>query len=54
MLRKIGSNESTGAYSPDGAQAMKARSLDIGSNAAHGLCYERLDQLTNEILLGIR
>ncbi len=43
-----------GAYSKEKAAALKATSFDADAIAARGLKYERLDQLTNEVLLGIR
>ena len=43
-----------GAYSPDKAAALKAASFDRVAMGARGLPYERLDQLTLELLMGIR
>ena len=43
-----------GAYSAQKAEALKAESLDRAAIAARGLHYERLDQLTVELLLGVR
>jgi xylose isomerase len=43
-----------GAYSPQKAAALKAASFDRVTLGARGLGYERLDQLTIELLLGIR
>jgi xylose isomerase len=43
-----------GAYTPTKAAALKAASFDRIALAARGLSYERLDQITNEILLGVR
>jgi xylose isomerase len=43
-----------GAYSPQKAAALKARSFDRAALGARGLGYERLDQLTMELLLGVR
>lgn len=42
------------AYSPENAQALKNHSFDRASLAARGLKYERLDQLTIDLLLGAR
>ena len=43
-----------GKYSAAKADALKQASFDRVKIASRGLQYERLDQLTNEILLGIR
>jgi xylose isomerase len=43
-----------GAYSAEKAAALKAASFDRAALGARGLAYERLDQLTVELLLGIR
>ncbi len=42
------------AYSAEAAEALKAHDFDREAIAARGLHYEKLDQLTNELLLGIR
>lgn len=42
------------SYSREAAQALKNASFDVDGIAAQGLGYERLDQLTTEILLGAR
>ena len=44
----------TGAYSAEKAAALKARDLQPANVAQRGLPYERLDQLTIEVLLGAR
>jgi xylose isomerase len=44
----------SGAYSADKAAALKAESFDRQALGARGLPYERLDQLTVELLLGVR
>lgn len=44
----------TGTYSSEKAAALKAASFDRDALGARGLPYERLDQLTIEILLGAR
>lgn len=46
--------EFRGAYSPAKAAALKAYSFDRLALGARGMHYERLDQLTNELLLGLR
>jgi xylose isomerase len=43
-----------GKYSADKASALKSENFDRRALAARGLQYERLDQLTVEILLGVR
>lgn len=43
-----------GKYSADKANAIKAQAFDRAKIASRGLKYERLDQLTIEILLGVR
>lgn len=43
-----------GAYSAQKAAALKAHSFDRLALGARGLPYERLDQLTLELLLGVR
>ncbi len=47
-------NQYFGTYSSDKAEALKAQSFDRSMIAGRGLKYERLDQLTVEILLGVR
>jgi xylose isomerase len=43
-----------GSYTSEKAAALKARSFDRKAIAKRGLNYERLDQLTIELLLGVR
>ena len=43
-----------GPYSRDGAAELKARAFDLDDARARGYGYERLDQLTMELLLGVR
>jgi xylose isomerase len=43
-----------GSYSPEKATAIKAYAFDRKELGARGLMYERLDQLANEVLLGLR
>lgn len=45
---------SIGGYNKGHAVELQARSFDRASLAAKGLRYERLDQLTMDILLGVR
>jgi xylose isomerase len=49
-----GDNASVGRFSADAARALANRSFDRKAIAARGLAYEQLDQLTTEILLGVR
>jgi xylose isomerase len=43
-----------GSYNPAKAAALKAATFDRVALGARGLAYERLDQLTVELLLGVR
>jgi xylose isomerase len=43
-----------GLYSPKKAGEIKAQSFDRESMGVRGLAYEKLDQLTVELLLGTR
>ena len=43
-----------GKYSREKAKALKAHAFDVPALAARGLGYERLDQLTVDLLLGVR
>ncbi|MEJ5225096.1 MAG: xylose isomerase [Anaerolineales bacterium] len=43
-----------GAYTPQKAAALRAQAFDRAAIASRGLKYERLDQLTVEVLLGVR
>jgi xylose isomerase len=59
LLAEINSDDGStdlfkGAYTPDKAAALKAARFDRVALGRRGLSYERLDQLTNEILLGVR
>ena len=47
-------NQYLGKYSADKASALKAQAFDRSTIAGRGLKYERLDQLTVEVLLGVR
>jgi xylose isomerase len=44
----------SGLYSPEKASALKAQTFDRPAISSRGLKYERLDQLTIDILLGAR
>jgi xylose isomerase len=55
IVSKLGGGKpGTGRYSKEACDALKAETFDRQSIAARGLDYERLDQLTTEILLGVR
>ena len=43
-----------GKYSADKADSLKGQTFDRSAISARGLRYERLDQLTVEVLLGVR
>jgi xylose isomerase len=43
-----------GAYTAAKAAALKSHPFDRQALGARGLAYERLDQLTIEVLLGVR
>jgi xylose isomerase len=43
-----------GKYSAEKARALKAHTFDRNAISGRGLQYERLDQLTVEVLLGVR
>ncbi len=47
-------DEFKGAYTPERAAALKAFSFDRQALGARGMEYEKLDQLVNELLLGVR
>jgi xylose isomerase len=44
----------SGGYSAEKAATLKEHSFDRAALGARGLPYERLDQLTVELLLGVR
>ncbi|NWF81138.1 MAG: xylose isomerase [Chloroflexi bacterium] len=46
--------QATSGYSRAAAEALKTRSFDRAALGARGLAYEHLDQLTIEVLLGVR
>jgi xylose isomerase len=43
-----------GPFTAAHAQALKAQTFDLPALRAQGYSYEKLDQLTMEILLGVR
>jgi xylose isomerase len=59
LLAEVNSDEEKvspllGIYSLEKAAALKAKTFDREALGARGLSYERLDQLTVELLLGVR
>jgi len=57
LLQAVGSDPGLpplNAYSAEGRNALLALDFDRTALAAKGLAYERLDQLTTEVLLGVR
>jgi xylose isomerase len=59
IVAEINSNDGSmdqyfGKYSADKAKTLKAQTFDRPTISARGLKYERLDQLTVDVLLGIR
>ena len=54
IVKDLSKPSAIGPFSADGAAALKARSFDRAALASRGLQYERLDQLTTEVLLGVR
>jgi xylose isomerase len=54
LVKDLSKPSVVGPFSTDGAAKLKARVFDRTSLAARGLGYERLDQLTTEVLLGVR
>lgn len=47
-------NAFKGAYTGQKAAALKAHTFELKALGARGLKYEKLDQLVNELLLGVR
>jgi xylose isomerase len=55
LLAEIHAGDQTPhVYSRAAADALKAQTFDRAALGARGLAYERLDQLTVELLLGVR
>jgi xylose isomerase len=54
LVKDLSKPSTVGAFSADGAAKLKARAFDRAALASRGLGYERLDQLTTEVLLGVR
>ena len=59
LLKEINADDGSmsgyfGKYTPEKAKSLKAQAFDRPAIGARGLQYERLDQLTVELLLGVR
>jgi xylose isomerase len=54
LVKDLSKPSIVGPFSADGAAKLKARTFDRAALASRGLGYERLDQLTTEVLLGVR
>jgi xylose isomerase len=59
LLRQVNADDGTmhgfdGAYTPQKAAALRIYPFDAKALSQRGLMYERLDQLTVELLLGVR
>ena len=52
--RAARSRATASTFTPDAAKALKEHSFDLDAMRAQGYAYERLDQLTMELLLGVR
>lgn len=52
--RGAGPDSAIGAFTPARAKALHAHAFDLPTIRALGFAYERLDQLTMEVLLGVR
>jgi xylose isomerase len=57
LLAEINADDGTlaplmGSYTPEKAASLKSKTFDRGAIASRGLGYERLDQLTIDLLLG--
>jgi xylose isomerase len=53
-IDKVNSGAAIGAYSKQNAASLLSQGFDRAALASKGLQYERLDQLTIEVLLGVR
>jgi xylose isomerase len=54
LRERGGTNGAPASFTADGAKQLKARTFDLDAMRAKGYAYEKLDQLTMEILLGVR
>jgi len=53
-IRAGNGKDRLGAYSKEQVRRLRSSGLDISQHASIGLKYEKLDQLTTELLLGVR
>ena len=53
-IRAMNGEDWPGTYSKRKVKELRAETLDINQHAQRGLKYEKLDQLTAELLLGVR
>jgi xylose isomerase len=53
-LRSRGGDDARVTFSPQSAQQLKSANFDLEAMRSKGYAYERLDQLTMELLLGVR
>ena len=53
-LRERGGESERPVFSPEGVRALRGRTFDLAALRGTGYAYERLDQLTMELLLGVR
>jgi xylose isomerase len=53
-IRTMNGNGKLGSYSRKKAESLRSEVIDIDRHAQKGLKYEKLDQLTTELLLGVR
>ena len=53
-LRERGGSAAPASFTSDSAKELKTRTFDLEAMRAKGYGYEKLDQLTMEILLGVR
>jgi len=54
IVKEMAARTSIGKYSPEGAKKLLATRYDRAAMANKGLQYEKLDQLTMELLMGVR
>ena len=54
LRKRGGADTGPTAFTPKRAAALKAERFDLPALRAQGYAYERLDQLTTELLLGVR
>jgi xylose isomerase len=54
LIAALGGDDAAAKYSTTGREALLAQNIDRVALASRGLGYEKLDQLTMEVLLGVR